>query len=129
MKKEPREIEFEVEDGQWVRIVGTELGEPEKTQIVRRALELAAEDNRPNAANRLDYERAAREYSSDAKLMERGDMDAIEAPEARDPREIQGAGRVPETETTDEANQSEQLAREGVEDAESDQRDAARTLR
>lgn len=93
MSEQRREIEFEVEEGQPIRIVGSGPGEPAKNDIVRRALEIAAQDGRSNLANQSDYERAALEYSSDAKLMERGDMDANEAPEARDPNEAYDKNR------------------------------------
>lgn len=127
MNKGSRELEFEVEEGQWISIVGSDLGEPEKTQIVEMALELAAQDNRADLANRLDYEEAARQFSSAAKLMKRGEMDAIEAPETRGPLEREGDGQVRNSLATDEANVTEDLVGEGVADADNYQRNATRT--
>lgn len=99
--------------------------------IVERALEIAAIENRPNKANRSDYEKAASELSSDAKLMERGDLDDIEDHDARDPSEVtdQSGGQKPTAEATDEANAGRQLAEDGVDQADDEQRLEGRSNR
>ena len=131
MRKQPTEIEFEVANGERVRISGEGLGEPEKSLIVERALEIAAIENRPNQANRYDYEEAARELSTDAKLMERGDLDVLEAPEARDPSEVtdQSSGQKPSVEAPDEADAARQLVEDGVDQADHEQMLEGRTNR
>ena len=66
-------LDIDLENGERVQIEGTTLGEPAKALVVERALELAALSSRSGAPERDDFERAARELSADAKVMDRGD--------------------------------------------------------
>lgn len=70
--KEGQEIDIDLENGERIRIASTHIGEPEKALVVERAMELAALESRPGAPESEDFEKAAKELSVDARVMDRG---------------------------------------------------------
>ncbi|MDQ8204012.1 hypothetical protein [Pelagicoccus sp. SDUM812003] len=88
-------LHIEMGDGEVVEIQGDGLAEPDKSLIAERALELAAVEGRSGSPERLDYENAARELSSNAALLERGDKDVRDLQAERNhPSEAKGAAQT-----------------------------------
>lgn len=102
-----------------IQIGGEAIGAPGEGALAERALELAEIEGRPGRPNAQDLEQARRELGASPRS-EAASEEPVEGPEARDP-EGALAGEVGPTEppaVEDESRNAENLAREGVREAE-----------